>query len=171
MKAEYDCIPCIMKQALNTATRATEDDKIIREILTTTSDYVKTIDLDKTPADLSNFVYRLTRKVSGVDDPYRDEKRRHNDLCLSLLDGIQEKIANTDDPLYASIKASVFGNMIDLGIGHKFDIEEDIKNALNRIFAVDDYPLLRSVLSNKKKILYIGDNTGEIVFDIPFIEA
>ncbi|MFC1608378.1 DUF89 domain-containing protein [Candidatus Latescibacterota bacterium] len=170
MKAEYDCIPCIMKQALNTAIRATGDSAKIREILNSTADYVQTIDLEKTPADLSNFVYRLTKQVTGVDDPYCEDKKKYNDLCLSLLDGIRKKIAVAADPLFASIITSVFGNMIDLGIGHDFNVNEDIVKIFEKGFTIDDYTVFTKKLSSSITILFIGDNTGEIVFDIPFVE-
>ena len=74
MKAKLYCISCILKQAYNTATRATNDEKVIREILNRTAEYVKTVSLDQTPADASNFVYELTRELTGNVDPYIQEK-------------------------------------------------------------------------------------------------
>jgi len=37
-------------------------------------------------------------------------------------------------------------------------------------FAVDDFPLFREELENAKRLLYIGDNAGEIVLDKVLIE-
>ncbi len=64
-----------MKQAYNTAVRATEKKADIRKILNATAEYVQTIDLERTPADLSNYVYRITRSITGNEDPYLGEKK------------------------------------------------------------------------------------------------
>ncbi len=171
MKGRTACIPCIMKQAYNTAIRTTKDEKIIREILDKTADYVKKIDLEKTPADLSNFVYRITSQITGIKDPYKEDKRKFNDICLGLYPKIKKEIYSTDDPLHYAIKASIYGNLIDLGIGLTFDIEKDILRIFSEELTVDDYDLFKKYLKEgTKKILILGDNAGEIVFDKLLVE-
>ena len=83
MKAELACIPCIMKQAYNTVRRATDNQEIIRNILCKTADYVKDMTLDQTPADASNYAYRITSEISGIEDPYRDDKKKHDGVFSS----------------------------------------------------------------------------------------
>jgi len=160
-----------MKQAYNTAIRATDDEQKIRRILDGTADYVKTIDLDGTPADLSNFVYRLTREVTGIKDPYAADKKKFNDLCLTLYEPIKENIDKTDDPLHYAVKAAIYGNLIDLGIGLAFDIEKDIMKIFSEQLAVDNYDIFSEYLKQgRKNILILGDNAGEIVFDRILVE-
>ncbi|MFC1551764.1 DUF89 domain-containing protein [Candidatus Latescibacterota bacterium] len=171
MKLELECMPCIMKQAYNTARRSTVDENIIREILDRTAEYVATLDMDQTPADASYFAYLKTRELTGNADPYKKEKRRYNDICLSIAPDIRKRIDNSDDPLYTAIKAAIFGNLIDLGIGFAFDIEKDMETIFSREPDINDYEELKAILrSGRKKILYLGDNAGEIVFDRLFIE-
>ena len=171
MKTKIECIPCIMKQAYNTASRATKDTDIIRKIMNLTADYVKELNLDQAPADSSYYVYRITREITGIDDPYCAEKKLFNDFCLSLIPELRIKIDTSEDPLYAAIKAAIAGNLIDLGIGHTLDIKSNLNTLLEDTFAVDDYRAFKSLLdSGRKKILYLGDNAGEIVFDRLFIE-
>ena len=160
-----------MKQAYNTAIRATEDAAVIRNILNVTADYIKQVNLEETPADLSNFVYKTTAEITGIADPYEREKKQYNDLCLSMVPALRKTIDASDDPLYSAIKVALFGNLIDLGIGHKIDIQEKVKNLFEESLAIDDYPELKRMLaSDGKKILYLGDNAGEIVFDRLFVE-
>ncbi len=171
MKAELECIPCIIKQAYNTANRATNDPAIVRKILNLTADYVKELKLNQTPADSSNFAYKITSKVTGIADPYREEKKKFNDLCLLMVPELNNMIKTSEDPLYSAIKVAIFGNLIDLGIGLKFDIERDMKNMFKDPFAVDDYQEFKAMLdSGRKKILYLGDNAGEVVFDRLLVE-
>ena len=171
MKVECACIPCIMKQAYNTAVRATKDTEKIRHILDLTADYVKTIKFNTTPADASNFAYRITREVTGNCDPYKEEKKKFNDICLSMANDLKNRIINTQDPIRAAVKVAILGNLIDLGIGLKFDLNKDLERVFKEKFAVDDYNNFKEQLdSGKKHILYLGDNAGEIVFDRLLVE-
>ncbi|MFC1489792.1 DUF89 domain-containing protein [Candidatus Latescibacterota bacterium] len=171
MKMELECLPCIMKQAYNTAIRATDDDTVIREILNRTAEYVKTLDMDQTPADASNFAYTITRELTGKPDPYEKEKIEFNDICLSIAPEISRRIDMSEDPVYTAIKAAIFGNLIDLGIGLAFDIEKDLETIFDCEPDINDYEELKDILgSGRKKILYLGDNTGEIVFDRLLVE-
>lgn len=166
MKVELSCISCIMKQAYNTAKRATDNPVIIREIMNAVADYVKIMDMNTTPADASNYVYQITRQITGEKDPYRDEKKKYNDICKNMIPRLEKIIESSENPVKTAAKISVFGNLIDLGIGLKFDLEKDIDRVLNQPFAVDDYHKMRKILDRgRKRILYLGDNTGEIIFD------
>jgi len=160
-----------MRQAYNTAIRVTNDTETLREIMNETADFVKTIDMDQSPADSSNFAYKTVSRITGAHDPYYHDKRRSNDLCLSFLPELREKIEKTKDPLYATIKASIFGNIIDLGIGQEVDIAREITRIFDEKLAIDDYAAFKLLNeSGRKKILYLGDNAGEIVFDRLLIE-
>ncbi len=171
MKTKIECLPCIMRQAYNTASRATKDPDIKRKIINLTADYVKELNLDQTPADSSLFVYRVTREITGIDDPYLTEKKMFNDFCLSMVTDLSLKIDNSEDPLYSAVKAAIAGNLIDLGIGHRFDIKSNLDNLFENQFAVDDYQdFVNLLVLGRKRILYLGDNAGEIVFDRLFIE-
>ncbi len=171
MKAQLACIPCIMKQAYNTAVRATDDPNLIRRILDATADYVKTLDFESTPADTSNFVYRITREITGNSDPYREDKKRFNDLCLEKTQSLRAIISSSDDPVRTASRLAILGNVIDLGIGFTFDLDRELGNFLVRELAADDYDSFKSILSSgRKRILFLGDNAGEIVFDMLLIE-
>ena len=171
MKAKLACIPCIMKQAYNTAVRATDDPCLIRRILDATADYVKTIDFESTPAYTSNFVYRITREITGNSDPYREDKKRFNDLCLEKAQTLRDIISSSDDPVRTASRLAILGNVIDLGIGFTFDLDRELGNFLARELAADDYDSFKSILSSgRQRILFLGDNAGEIVFDMLLIE-
>jgi damage-control phosphatase, subfamily I len=171
MKMYLECIPCIIKQAYNTAQRATDDKGKIREILDKTSEYVKTLNLDQTPADACNYVYKITKEITGKNDPYKEEKDKYNQICLEMLPAIEKKIYESDEPIHAAIKASIFGNLIDLGIGLKFDLEKDSETIFKKELAADDYKMfMKEISKGRKNILFLGDNAGEIVFDKPLVQ-
>jgi len=160
-----------MKQAYNTAVRATDDRRLIRIVLDRTAEYVMKLDLDTTPADASNFAYKVTMEVTGNRDPYREDKRRFNDVCLGKVPELRKRLEDSPDPLKAAVRLAVLGNVIDMGIGYSFDLERELERFLHITLATDDYDVFRKRLDEgRKKILYIGDNAGEIVFDRMLVE-
>jgi len=171
MKAELACIPCIMKQAFNTAVRATDDEGKIREILDRTAEYVKTVNLDTTPADASNFAYRITREITENEDPYREDKRSFNDLCLGKLEDLRRLVTASEHPMKTAARLAILGNVIDMGIGFAFDLDDELKNVLERELAVDDFDDFAAFIGGGgKKMMYLLDNAGEIVFDRLLVE-
>jgi uncharacterized protein with ATP-grasp and redox domains len=160
-----------MKQAYNTATRATKDERERREILNEVALYVRTLTFDSTPADASNFVYEITRKITGNQDPFKPEKIRYNEICKSMREDLRGIIGSSEDSLKTAVRIAIFGNLIDLGIGLHFDLEKDLDKVLTRKFGADDYHLLKEMLeTGGKKILYLCDNAGEILFDSLLVE-
>lgn len=171
MKTKPGCIPCIMKQAYNTAIRATSDQSHIKAILDAAADHCKTVSFDVSPADSSNFVYWKTTEITGHADPYEAEKKQYNDICMKLVPEIKKKIEYSVEPLHDAIRAAIFGNIIDLGIGMSFDIEKDIEHVFSTPLAIDDYLQFKQLLeTGRKNILYLTDNAGEIVFDMLLID-
>jgi uncharacterized protein with ATP-grasp and redox domains len=91
---------------------------------------------------------------------------------LKLVPYARSLIESSDDPLFQSFKIAIAGNLIDFGT-YDFDIDEkesEIKDALLDEFAIDASEKIKEKIKNSKKILYLCDNAGEIVFDTLAIE-
>jgi len=127
-------------------------------------------DLNLTPALISKYVYDIIGDVTGIQDPYQDNKKQTNAEALKLLPKLAQLLQESEDPLIAALHLAVAGNIIDLGIGHKFDLENDVIRILNSKFIIDDSIDFRKELIPGRKLLYIGDNSGEIVFDRLFVQ-
>ena len=69
-----------------------------------------------------------------------------------------------------AIRIAIAGNIIDFGANWDFDIENETYKVLEMNFAVCDYNGFKNKLDKAPKILYIGDNAGECVFDRILIE-
>ncbi len=170
MRSEPECFLCVFSQALNTARLASRDEGVHLEVLRAVAARMAAADLDQTPASLSQPVYRLVSQISGVADPYRRKKASSNAEALALLDGIRDAVSRSSDPLRTAVKAAAAGNIIDLGIGHAFDLERDIHRIMSHPLALDATDALRRELREGARVLYLGDNAGEIVFDMLLIE-
>ena len=170
MKTKIDCLPCVFKQALVTVRLATSDLKVQERALKELAGFYSDKKLEGSPAEFSQFSYRIISEVTGVADPFAAEKKKFNKLALSMVTECLNAINFSDDRFVTGAHLAVAGNIIDLGIGAGFDIHGTLKSALETPFVINDLEKLRETLGNVKSLLYIGDNAGEIVFDRLFVE-
>jgi len=169
MKTYLECIPCFFKQALFAARVATEDDRIIKKVLDRVGMLVKDIPLENTPPETGQIVYDTVREVTGVEDPFLEIKQASIDQAAAMVQSLEKKIANSNDRMRTAAKISIAGNIIDFGANASFDLNETVDQVLGSPPAIDDYHLLREKIGRAQRILYLGDNAGETVFDRLFI--
>lgn len=170
MKAQPLCRKCLIKQAENTIRKITDKKDLHQLVLSEAHKYASKVSLNHTPCKLSKPIYEIVSKVTGNPDPFKKEKQESNELALKLLPIIRNMIAESTDKLDACLHSAVAGNIIDLGIGMVFDLEKDLHKLMSQRFKIDDSDRLRNELKKGKRLLYVGDNAGEIVMDMPLIE-
>jgi uncharacterized protein with ATP-grasp and redox domains len=170
MKAKPECFLCVFRQALNTVRLVSDDEEVHHRVLAAVAARMAEATLDQTPASLSQPAYELVSAITGVADPYQRQKEASNADALALLPRLRVRVETAADPLSAAVKAAAAGNIIDLGIGHSFDLEHDIDTIMSQPLAIDDIDQLRQELGSGKRLLYLGDNAGEIVFDLLLVE-
>ncbi len=128
-------------------------------------------DFDRTPPEISEDLYRLIASLTGYSDPYEKLKITHIGRALELYPRLKTQVESAADPIRRALELSLAGNVIDFGANSCADCfgEEDFLKASS--LAIDHYDLLRKDLDKAEKILILGDNAGETVFDRLFIEA
>lgn len=170
MKASPDCIVCVFWQALRTARLMTDNPELHKKVLSKVSAWIASADMDTSPAVLSKPVYQIICEVIGNDDPFKIHKRKSNTTALNLLPQLRELVAQNPNPLETALRISALGNLIDFGIGHDFNIENDVKENINKEFAINAIAEFEKELRPGCKLLYLGDNAGEIVMDMILVE-
>jgi len=170
MKVYLDCLPCFLRQALAAARRVTADEWKQREVVDEVASAIPSFPLDATPIDLGREVYRIVRETTGIDDPYREVKRSHNDRVIALLPQLREEVESSSDPMLTAFQLAAAGNMIDFGVHSTVDLHGAIGKGLEDGEGMVDYPLLRERLECIGDVLYLGDNAGEIVLDKLVVE-
>jgi uncharacterized protein with ATP-grasp and redox domains len=123
--------------------------------------------MEQLPAKTGRDVYTLIGEYLQKPDIYKEAKERSNSEALRLYPVAKAKVAASKDPLKTAANVAIVGNLMDLGTGHQYDLDAEIDDLH---LAVDDLGSLRDELARAKKILYIGDNAGEIFFDKVFLE-
>lgn len=171
MKTHLDCLPCFLKQALGAARAVVDDEDVLRRVLNSVADMVPQFSLSVTPSENAQQSYRLVYQIIGNHDPFRQAKEEANRKVMSLYPHLKEVVANSADPLFTAGKLAIAGNSIDYIFGsYHGDIDEIVADALASPLRIDDYAAFRDSVRNSRRILYLGDNAGEIVFDRVFIE-
>ncbi len=172
MKTYLDCLPCLLQQALEAARVATDNESVHKEVMTRVSAFLAKVSLDKSPPEIGRTVHAMIRDISGNNDPYADKKRSSNEHALSLLPDMRTLVRDAHDPLHTAVRLAVAGNVIDFGArGHNFDLEEELKTAVNAEFGICHYQEFKQDILKARTILYLGDNTGEIMFDRLLVEV
>lgn len=170
MKSDFECLVCMMKQALNTVTVATDDVQLQREVINRVARLIPETDLNRTPAFNSQKVYDVVSEITGVKDPFKKIKKQSNEDAIRLLPHLKKLVSDSADPLNTALHLAVAGNIIDTGIGYNYNLEKDIVAMMASGFAIEDIASFKKVLQAGRKVLYLGDNAGEIVFDRILVE-
>ena len=175
MKTYLDCIPCFFRQGLEAARIATKDVEKQKKVLDEIARIVPEFSLSSTPPEMGRIIYKIVREFTNSSDPYMELKNKYNRVALRLYPKLKEKVKEARDPLYTAIKIAIAGNIIDFGVknmasGGFNDMEEELESTLQQDFAIFDYAEFKNALENVEEILYIADNSGEVVFDRILIE-
>jgi len=173
MKSKLLCIPCTVRTAYDIAVKATEDEDLRRKIIYETLRWLsgKQDITEETPPRLHTYVQRLARRITGNDDPFEELKWRSNEIALKVVSILERECRKRsfEDAFRFAVLGTICGNTIDFEVeGHKFsmnELENHLIGCLSGSLTIDDSSKLMDLLSRSKRVLYLLDNAGEIVFD------
>lgn len=171
MKIHPECFLCAMRQALSAAKLASDDIELHNEMMVEVARILTHSRSDQTPPEGGELFYRMVRERSGNPDPFRDQKKRQNEVVTALLPWLRETVAAADDPLLMAVRLSIAGNVVDPGASESFDLEKSVMDAVAGEAGLEAYPALAERLAGAARVLVIADNCGEIVFDRVLIET
>ncbi len=171
MNTYPECLSCLLKQTIQTvkfakAKKVTQK-KIIKEI---EKKFLPFVNLKLSPPEISRNMHIKIKELLKNDDPYKNVKTKYNKIALSLYPSLKSKIKKSNNKFLTAVKIAIAGNVIDFGVQLAFDIKKDVDDILNKKFAIFDFEKFKNKLKKVKDILYLADNTGEIIFDKIFIE-
>lgn len=175
MKLFPECMPCMVEQ-VNKALRLLSPNISQDRIVDAQQELMKRIgnlDLQNTANVLVGSVtYRIVSEFLGIEDPYADIKKEYNQIALDFYPKVKMMVADSENPIAMAVRASIMGNSIDFGAPTDIDIDREIKELeLNDLGGEDNIRNFIEHIENSHKILVLGDNAGEIVFDRIFIET
>ena len=154
------------------------DEATQKRVLNEVSKLIPGFPLDASPPKMGREIFRIVKGITGKDDPFKKIKQKSNKLVLDIYPKLKEEIRSSDDKLLTAVELAIAGNVIDYGVKNSLDVDKEIEKILAGDFVgVEksskksfDYQEFKDALNNAESILYLGDNTGEIVFDKLLIE-
>jgi len=125
-----------------------------------------------TPPELIRDVWLKITERSGQPDPLRAMKAKQNRKALDTYQLGKELVSGSRDPLLEAIKLAVAGNSMDsMGDAEELPVHRVTGWLADLAIEPEAVDGLRSRLSKVRKLAYLGDNCGEIVFDKLLIET
>jgi len=178
MKTYLDCIPCFFRQALEAARLAGAGPRVQRRVLNEFAKLCPSIALSASPPETGRIVYRLVSRITRKKDPYAKIKAKSNERALRLYPRLRRTIARSADPMAMAVRLAIAGNIIDYGVKNSLNVESELRKILTeegrRIPAENkkfyQYAGFRRALAGARTVLYLADNSGEVVFDRLLIE-
>ncbi len=173
MHIYLDCIPCFIRQSLDAARHATEDEYIHEQVVRGVLGLANNMDMSQSPPVIGQQIHRLIRDLVGVEDPYHKVKQQFNNAALNLYSKMRHLIIESEDPFETAVRLAIAGNIIDFGVKSQLretELAETINQCLSKEPSGMQLEDFRNAVNEAEDILYIADNAGEIVFDRLLIE-
>jgi len=183
-----DCMPCFTRQALEAlrcaGTAEAAQREVMRHVLRALA---AEVDLGSSPPEIAQRVHRLVRRLTGDGDPYASLKARANAIALAAEPQLRASVDAAPDRFAAATRLAIAANALDAGIstsaavggGHGQGRGEN-RGAADRLVRAlrggleeplhGDLDEFRGAVARAERILYLTDNSGEIVVDGLLVE-
>lgn len=168
-----DCVPCI-DEMISTVAATLLDERAVAGFMQEVRRLPAMIDPSgpyRSP-EVARDVWTLLVALTGEADPLADVKRRQNELALGMYETALQSAFESADPFGAAVKLSAAGNilaaMVDVAGGPKDDLLERLAALHVELERLETF---RKRVAQARRIVYFGDNCGEIVFDRLLLEV
>lgn len=170
MKVKYECIECLAKQTVKLANKLSNDETVKQEIISYGLKALGENAFKVTPPYITALICEHAADLTGEGDPYRDEKIKSNRMAEKIIEDfdIKKRLLESPDAFDTATRLSIAGNVIDFSLGYDIDedlISESVEASLKAGLYGHTSSQLKEAISQSKKILFLADNAGEIVFD------
>lgn len=178
MQSASQCIPCVLSQVKRVLAHIpdlTEETK--KRVYKVALEASAKTSLEYPPSKFTSEVLEAVYQELGNIDPFILVKRKENELGERLYNELKPKISRLPDPIFASIKASACGNIIDVGPADiyldtaKKDLRKEFFELYEKPFTINHYQIFKEKFKTADTILYILDNAGEIFLDKLVLES
>lgn len=170
MKVSIECYPCLLNQILSTVDlldlAESQKKEVMKRALAVLADGSDSLYPQEVVVQINEYMVQKFRLQPGTFDPYRSIKKKSREVALSFYASLQQRIENAEKPVEFALKCAALGNIIDYGAkahGH-LDIEAELGKIDDLEFEIYDDQIIQA-LNRCRRILYLGDNVGEDVFD------
>jgi uncharacterized protein with ATP-grasp and redox domains len=174
MKADPQCIPCILAAVYRAAATVTDDRVRRLELMRIASMEIgRKLNPEATPRHLTGLVLEALNRVCQIKDPYRRLKDESNEAALRMIRGVERLVSGAETPYHRfrlAVEYSVAANAADYsvfmgGFIYGGDLEAQLRMFKEKALALDEIDCFYNYASRGGDVLYLLDNCGEMVFD------
>lgn len=173
MRICADCIPCLLKMSLDVARLSIKDEgglqAFIADILAMPP--LKGEEWDITSPEIVFSIWEKMVQITGDPDPLREIKAEQNRKALALYERARDHVRRSPDPFLTALKFATAGNAMDAMVGLERDGSPGGLDTESLVITSEGAEQLRTKLAKAKRIAYLVDNCGEVVFDRLFLEV
>ena len=171
MNIKPDCLVCLYNQALKTTKLLELDDEKSAEILFEVAKILPNYSLNFTPPQIAKDTYALIEKLTNNPDPLKVSKENSIKQAKAFKPFLYKKLEQSKDKLLTALKIAVAGNVIDFGAQKQINLEKLLNEIFDTDFKIDFYKALKTKLNSAKKVVVLGDNCGENIFDVILVDT
>ena len=167
MKSNPECVPCLLRQAREAIALSGLETRAAFSLWERAERFMEQTDPCQSPPVMAQQLHRLIRQHSGNPDPYAAMKTRLNERALRLYPEWHRRFLQAWTPLEAAVRMAIVGNLLDVGSKTQLDktaVLAAFEDALTAPLR-GSVELFAGAIRQARQILYLADNTGEIVFD------
>jgi damage-control phosphatase, subfamily I len=170
MKVSRECIHCLARQAVEIAEEATSNVTMQEEIIKRSLKELGELDFKETAPEIAFRMHQHAKSITGINDPYARLKERYNEIANEIYEKIIEEkwLDRAEDRFDMACRLAIAGNIIDFSVGlnlEQSDIVKSIEDSIKHDIFGTGTTALREAVEKSMNIMYIADNSGEIIFD------
>lgn len=171
MRLYPECVPCMLQRAMLFCRNEQDETKyrIMKELCRLFSEMASP---GITTTGMAYERNKIIESITDNNDPMKEMKEESVREALKVYPRIEKYvniIKDDKERFRTAMRIALAGNLIEFGArDHILDLdklEEEILKVIDEKLAVDDTDKIYDGVKNSKKILYITDNAGELVFD------
>lgn len=163
-----NCYPCILDRAKFESDLVFSKEEEKRAAVEELLDYMA-CHKGGVPALVGTEREKIIKRRSGRTDPYLHLKEESNSLAKRLLPIAEQFYSRSENKLEALIRIAAAANSMEFGVkGHDFDNSTfgDVFSKTLEERLEGDPKEIKRLLDGFKNILYLTDNSGEVIFDL-----
>jgi len=170
MRISRECIPCLARQAVEIAEEVTDKREVQEKIIKKSLEELSKINFDETAPEIGFRMHQWAKNITGLIDPYEELKMQYNKIAEEIYNRIIEErwIDKCGDPFDMACRLAISGNIIDFSVGLSLeysDIVKSVEDSVKKDIFGSGSKSLKDAVEKADRIMYIADNSGEIIFD------
>ena len=174
MRADITCFYCILKKIEanyeNHEPNPEKKNSLMKKVFTLFGETGN----DITAPFLNKCVDNLMQDEFGQIDDYEQFKTEFNKIMLNEEQYVEKLIGSSNDALLSALQFAMVGNFIDMQTVDDIkrdDLERILETAADQVVDAKQFEALKEDLCHAKNLVYLHDNSGEIVLDKVFLKV